>query len=579
MSILIDSVRIYGLRGLENIEVTLEPLTVLTGMNNTGKTSFLKALQIVLGNRQFISPDDFYLSENQKVNEIIVDIRIIPINKIGERINDFTDIWLEVFTDDRIVINTLGEQFIPLRTIVKIDPLTNAPKAKQYILKDWGAFENGEGECWYHAENGSEKPYHFDETPFFYLDAKRDIIEDLKLRNSYLGKMLSIIEYAPEDIESIEKQIKELNEHAVTSSDILSNIAANLKDLDTAMDNENNGVDITPFPKKVRDLNRGVSIQYSEFSMDYHGMGTRSWSSFLTLKSFISFFYKNSKKKEKPFCPITTIEEPEAHLHPNAQKKLFGQISDVYGQKIVSTHSPYVAGSADLKQIRSFYKKGNKVICGKINTTDFSKEDIRKIKRQVINTRGELFFSKIIVLFEGETEEQALPIYAQKYFDKTSVELGIDFIGVGGHGSYLPFMRVAESLNIPWCIFSDAETKEGQNVKESVQKQLRDLNSSNAESDCIVFLNDGNNFEKQLIIDGFSNEIKQAIINSIVFQNEHHKIAKSKEINDYSDDKIYEIITNNKTMYGPVIAYAIIESGKKLPPKIIDLFDLIKKVL
>ena len=44
MGILIRTVRIYGFRGLQNIEVELEQTTVLTGMNNTGKTTFLKAL-------------------------------------------------------------------------------------------------------------------------------------------------------------------------------------------------------------------------------------------------------------------------------------------------------------------------------------------------------------------------------------------------------------------------------------------------------------------------------------------------------------------------------------------------------
>jgi putative ATP-dependent endonuclease of OLD family len=36
--------------------------------------------------------------------------------------------------------------------------------------------------------------------------------------------------------------------------------------------------------------------------------------------------------------------------------------------------------------------------------------------------------------------------------------MGIDFVGVGGYGNYLPFLRFAESLNIPWLILSDAET-------------------------------------------------------------------------------------------------------------------------
>jgi len=583
MNILIDTVRIYGFRGLKNIEISLEPFTVLTGMNNTGKTSLHKALQIVLGNRLFISPDDFYTSETEKTNKIIIDIRIVPIDEEAKKINEFTDEWIEIFTDDRTQINEAGEQFIPLRTVVTIDAISNTFKTKQYIQQEWRTFKNEADEYWYQSANGLEKSFHFDEIPFFYMDAKRDIIEDIKVRNSYLGKMLSKIEYSKKDIKSIEKQIKELNEHAVESSDVLSNIETTLKELDTAMDNTNNGVDITPFPKKVRDLNKGVSIQYSDFSMEYHGMGTRSWSSLLTLKSFISLFAKTSENNDKPFFPIIAIEEPEAHLHPNAQKKLFGQIAGIQGQKIISTHSPYVAASSELEQIRNFYKKDDNVICGKIDTSNFSPEEIRKIKRQVMNTRGEIFFSKVIIFFEGETEEQALPIFAEKYFDKTSVEIGIDFIGVGGHGNYLPFLRVAESLNISWFIFSDAENTPDKDIKMSVQNQFRNCGTTKTEGDCIVFLDDGNDFEEQLLNDGYDNEIKIAIASLDMYSNEQHREAKEekriKEIESYNNEKLYEIITNSKTQFGPAVAVAIIESGKDLPPIIIELFDKIKESL
>jgi putative ATP-dependent endonuclease of OLD family len=52
---------------------------------------------------------------------------------------------------------------------------------------------------------------------------------------SYLGKMLSKIEYSADDIKAIEQQIEQLNEKAVSSSDILSNIKETLKGLDSAL--------------------------------------------------------------------------------------------------------------------------------------------------------------------------------------------------------------------------------------------------------------------------------------------------------------------------------------------------------
>lgn len=585
MSILIKTVRIAGFRGLENLEVMLEQTTILTGMNNTGKTSFLKALQLALGNRQFVSQDDFFIKGRSVSDKIIIDLLIVPVDGDGKRFEDFSEDWEILFTTDRIRNDIDGKAFVPLRTIITFDAIKNSYKTQQFILQEWPEFKQGDID-WFGVDNSKKTSFHFDEVPFFYMDAQRDILEDTKLRSSYLGKMLSKIEYSKEDITEIEEQIELLNEKAVSSSDILSNIKTTLKELDTAMDTRSEGIEITPFTKKIRDLNKGLTIYYTDrhdsFSMEYHGMGTRSWSSLLTLKSFIALLLKNAEKEKSVFFPVLAIEEPEAHLHPNAQKKLFGQINAISGQKIIATHSPYITATANLGQIRNFYKEET-VTCGRIEIDNLEPEDIRKINRQVINTRGEIFFSKLIIFFEGETEEQALPIFAQKHFNKTAVEMGVDFVGVGGHGNYLPFLRFAEALNIPWIIFSDAENTPDKNIKNSVQQQFLNCGSPKSETDCIVFVDDGNDFEKQLISDGFGDEIKKAIASLDVYTNEEHREAKEQdrltEIESYDDDKLYDAITGRKAQYGPAIAEQIIQSEKDLPPKVIALFGKTSTIL
>jgi putative ATP-dependent endonuclease of the OLD family len=585
MNILIKIARITGFRGLENIEVKLEQTTILTGMNNTGKTSFLKALQLVLGNRQFVSQDDFFIQGSSVSEKIIIDLLIVPIDGDGKQCENFSDDWEILFTTDRIRNDEIGNSFVSLRTVIIFDIVKNSYNTRQFILQDWPEFKQ-EDVDWFEVENGKKTSFHFDEIPFFYMDAQRDILEDTKLRSSYLGKMLSKIEYSSKDINDIENQIKSLNEKAVSSSDILSNIKTTLKELDTAMDTRSEGIEITPFTKKIRDLNKGLTIYYTDshdsFSMEYHGMGTRSWSSLLTLKSFIALRSKNTEKEKSLFFPVLAIEEPESHLHPNAQKKLFRQIDAIAGQKIISTHSPYIAATAKLGQIRNFYKD-EAVTCGRIMMDSLSGEEIRKIYRQVINTRGEIFFSRLLVFFEGDTEEQALPIFAQKHFGKTSVEIGLNFVGVGGNKGYLPFLRFAEAFNIPWLIFSDAENTADKNVKGSVRQQFSKCGSPKNETDCIVFIDDGNDFEKQLIRDGFGDEIKNAIASLDVYTNEKHREAKEEdrliEIESYDDDKLYQVITSSKTQYGPAIAEQIIQSEKDLPPKLIVLFDKISAAL
>lgn len=610
MSILVKTIRVSGLRGLQNIEVELEPVTVLTGMNNTGKTSFLKAVQIALGNRQFITQDDFYTSDSNSSDKIVVDIKIVPVGEDGKICNDFSENWEVLFTEDRIMIDAEDKSFIPLRIIVTYDEIKATYKSKQYILPDWPPFENGRHEFWYQAANGKEKVFYYDEVPFFYMDAQRDILEDMKVRNSYLGKMISKIEYSKEDVKNIEQQIKDLNEQAVSSSSILSNIKATLKELDSAMDTSSEGVEITPFTKKIRDLNKGLSISYSDkktsFPMEYHGMGTRSWSSLLTLKAFINLLDKNAEKEQTPFFPILAIEEPEAHLHPNAQKKLYRQIEGVKGQKIIATHSAYIAASAELSQLRNFYKDDVSVACGAINTGELTPEDIRKIKRQVINTRGELFFSKAIVYCEGETEEQALPIFAEHFFKKTPVEMGIDFVGVGGKGNYLPFLRVAEALKIPWFILSDGEKDTIKSLKKSLEQLYNREIEIEKESNIFVF-DTGCDFEKYLLENNYIAEIKSAFVklhSPAYLEDEIRKKDGTKReriktdafcdecsqniykdvLRNYTGDQgfkdvLYDCMISQKTQFGPVIAEAIIESNKSLPPKVTELFEKIKNLL
>ena len=607
-SILIKTVRINGFRGLKNIEVHLKPTTVLTGMNNAGKTSFLKALQIVFGNSQFLSQDDFYIENNDVSTQVTIDVLIVPLNDDKSKI--FSDDWLALFTENRV--RSIGEgDFIPLRTIISFDPIKNSPTVKQYILENWVDFQFGDEpkKYWYELENGKDNSFRFDAIPFFYMDAQRDILEDIKLKSSYIGKMLSKIEYTPEDIKEIEEHIESLNKSAVEKSNILTIVKTALTELNSAMDSQGGGVELTPFTKKIRDLNKGLTINYGDginsFLMDYHGMGTRSWSSLLTLKAFIELFRLNSETNDVVFFPIVAIEEPEAHLHPNAQKKLYGQINSIVGQKIISTHSPYIAAVAKIEEIRNFYKNKD-VKIGSIDIDSFDAEDKRKLERQVINTRGEIFFSKCLVLFEGETEEQALPIFFERHFGASPVEFGVDFVGVGGFGNYLPFMRFAESLNIPWFVLSDGE-------KEVSKKLLKNLKSLTANETTtldkfknIFILDNEADFEKYLIDNNYIEEIKLALQSlhddeylekelkkkngTVQSRIKTDKTCTECEQNIYDDVKrdydgdegfktfLYDCMTNQKTKFGPVIAETIIKNDKPLPPKIVELFQKIANI-
>lgn len=609
MPIQLKQLRVHGFRGLDNLEIDFEPTTVLVGTNNAGKTTLLKSLQLCLSNTLQITDDDFHFTDAIIRDKIVIDVLFISVDEEGNQIAEFEDKWATVFTEERISFDSQGNQLLAFRTVIKENLIRKTYKKKQFVIDEWGEFHNEVDGYWYSRSYEQELSFYFDEIPFFYLDANRDILDDLKNKTSFLGKILSSITYNQGDKELIENLIKELNKETIERSEILTNLHSTLEELDTAMDNPNNTVDITPFTKKIRDLNKGVKINYSQFSMEYHGMGTRSWSSLLILKAFILQNMKLAIQNQVAYYPIIAIEEPESHLHPNAQKKLYSQISAIVGQKIVATHSSYIAGSTKLKEVRSVCRHTSNISIGKIVESELNPEEIRKIHRQVINTRGELYFSKVIILCEGETEEQAFPLLLKKHLNKSNIELGIDVVGIDGGGNYFPFIYFAEKLNIKWFILSDGEVS----IIKKLKKDFKKLTSSSQSieeiilPENIIHFDNEDNFESYLIKNGFIEEIEKCL--KIVLNTEDlieliaNKNGTSKgriktetvcescnqnifveQFRDYSGDEghliaLNDLLTQNKTKYSSVLSELIYESDKPLPPKIVELLEKVSVIL
>jgi len=68
MRILVEKVRVENFRSLKKIEVALSPLTLLVGANNSGKTSFLRALNLALGvEKRGVNRDDLFIDKNGKL--------------------------------------------------------------------------------------------------------------------------------------------------------------------------------------------------------------------------------------------------------------------------------------------------------------------------------------------------------------------------------------------------------------------------------------------------------------------------------------------------------------------------------
>jgi len=504
MPILLKSIRVAGFRGLKNIEINLNQNTVLIGTNNVGKTTFLNALQVAFGDSRWVSPDDFSISAGSVSTQIVVDLQFVPVDSAGKTVTVFDELWIPVFRKGI----QLGEdgQFFAFRSKVRSDEKQMRLAPVRKTLKEWLDWDNSEGWTDETLEDDNLSISSLsDHIPFFFQNAQRDILDDIKQRTSFLGRALSKVHYNESDRIGLQELIQEVNDQAVHNSPVLKNLKENLADLGNTFGTTKGNADITPFAKDIRDLTKGIRLHFADgienFSMEYHGMGTRSWASLLTLKAFVNIL---TAEATEAYYPILALEEPEAHLHPNAQKQIMGQIKSFPGQVIVSTHSPYVASQATLNGIRSLYKGSGRVLVGMI-PEDLDAESERQIQRQIIQTHGDLLFARAWVLFEGETEAQAFPLFFMDFFGREAWDLGVNLIGVAGAGNFAPFIRLAQALNIPWYIFTDGEA----DVLKSLTKMLTKYAGLAGElADCtrVFAIPDGLDYEGYLLKEGYLSE-------------------------------------------------------------------------
>ena len=461
MNIKLYKVRIENYRSIEKLELELHESTVLFGMNDSGKSNFLKALKLAIDGGS-IDERDVHSSPSAPYSnkkQVIIDLMFIPINTDGRRIDEFEGLWREHLGVHKMTDGT--EEFFSFRTKFSFDEYDNGYSRTRNVLKVWDPNNVGEKLSYTIISK-------FD---LILIDAGRDISLEIRDRSSLWGKEMVNLSIEQGQKLIIEERLSELNKSIVNNSSLLRNALEHFKHI--TADNEC-CIELSPVSRDVNDIQRGMEIYVkqknaSSISIANMGLGTRNRASFAFMKAVVDERIKNIE----PYYCMIAFEEPESHVHPNSQRKLVEDFIRMDVQRIITTHSPYILSAIDIETL--IHVSLNDAISEfhSFNDLNIEKEDIRKIKQMVLGSKGELLFSKIVVLVEGSTESEALPIFIKKYFSKEAYEVGITIIKVDGN-NYLPFLRVLSYAGIKWFIFSDGEKKVEKSLKETI-KELNNL--------------------------------------------------------------------------------------------------------
>jgi predicted ATP-dependent endonuclease of OLD family len=309
--------------------------------------------------------------------------------------------------------------------------------------------------------------------------------------NQHLDSSKDPTEHDLEAIDAIYKAQKAFNES------ISNGIQPALAELETlgypGFNNPN--IKINPQIKPTDGLDHSSALQYeldgckdSFLPETYNGLGYQNliYIAFKLIRfrdSWIKFGKQNIPKtveKSIGYLPIhlVLIEEPEAHLHPQAQQVFIKQaykilisraeikIGKLTTQLIITTHSSHITHECEFANLRYFkrvqaFTEGvqSSIVANLSNVFGSDNKVTEKfVSRYIKITHCDLFFADAVIIVEGDAERILLPHFLRRFDCLNQSYISLLSIG-GSHAHKLkPFM---EALGIPTLIITDMDaTKE-----------------------------------------------------------------------------------------------------------------------
>ena len=470
----ITSVRIRNFRGIRDLHLELDDVTVLIGENNSGKTSVLDALKLCLhdlGPRRRVVFDalDFHLPDDRidpsSAEPIQIDITFSE-QESGQWDDDLTG-RLER-AGIRQVDGNRG--YVCLRVSCAYEPEDKEFTQKWFFLDPMGNPLRNVGSG---ALTQLQR-----EVSYFYLSALRDAALHFDARGPFWRPFLRDSQLADDKKGEIERKLREVNDLVVASHASFEQVQRGLRRVQEVFAlAADDIVSIEAVPGRMFDMLAKAQVHLgtatgAKIPVGRHGEGTQSLAVLMLFSSFLNLPSEGA--------PILALEEPEAHLHPSAIRALWQLVSGFAGQKLISTHSGDLIAEIDIHNVRRFSRTADGIKSFSVSASQLTNEEIRKFNYHVRQTRGELLFARCWLLVEGETEIWVYSAAARALGFNLHRE-GVRLVALAQSDAGM-LAKIASAFGIDWYCVGDNDSG-----RSKIESQLRSAPSPTSDGGQIEF--------------------------------------------------------------------------------------------
>lgn len=568
---LVKEVRIQNFRSLVDITVPLEETsTYLVGENNTGKSSLLLAIDTACGGRRSTVDDLLKKEDGTRAKESVIDI---IFHSKEDTFNEFVVPHLQFYDSS----STENSERSGIRTKLQESNEGPALVTTRSFLQ-W----NQEEKKWNDTSiNPTRQVMELFTTN--YIKEARDLAEDLNRKTSDWGRVLSNLDINIEQTAHLEEQLFEISKQINESSPTIKTMTNYLEKI-TTYQSGIDSINLEPIPTTIEEIVHSIDVTITKnnrkLPMRYQGLGSRNLAYLIVYRSLLELKI-GFDQGIRPHV-ITLLEEPEAHLHPQAQISVRRLIEELPGQTIMSTHSNVLIGEMHPSSIRVMRstQKGPKT-----QTIDIdSAKKIAVFRRYVERPLGEIFFARLVVFVEGTAERISLPVLLEPVLGSNPSGKGITFIAIKDTNNEQLENAVSalETLgDIPWLVFVDND-RDGWKVIEG----LKGRDNKHLDENHYQVISSGKKQLEQMFIDaGFHQEIHY-VANTYLPRDdrdpkyiEYGKL-RLKDFNKEADNAEYlKFLSKNKGWVGELIAKEAVKNHQAMPEPIHKLADAINREL